>query len=216
MRFNLKDLSDEDAEFFVEHGFLRQTPEVDARIKDTARRMDHELAPYQAFIDQRSAAERDLFDKLFSRDHDAIGRVLKQHLILENYITHHLESTSPNHEWRAAGLRFAQKVGLLPTDNAQVQWIIPGIREINRVRNSLGHEIDAEPSLAALRECLQVLGLTYPYWQKTYSNAIDVIEDFTELACRWLSVDNEVEQIFRDARARVEEERLRESETPAN
>ena len=203
MKIDLSAFSEEDAAYFREHGYFRQSPEVEARVRDDVQKMNRELAPHRAFIDQRIKETRDLSDKLFSRDHDTIGRILKQHLILENYMTRFLEAASPVHNWRDARLRFAQKMELLPKDNRLVQWLVPGIRSINSIRNSFGHQIGAELSLDAVKACLDVLDEVHPYFNKTYSNPVEVVEDFTELTCRWLPVDKEIDQIFKEARARV-------------
>src|SRR5215470_10475860 len=105
-----------------------------------------ELAPQLPKIEKRFNEENEAFKKLLAQDHDLIGRVLKCHLIIENYINRHLESVSPSHSWQAARLRFSQKIELLPEGNAKVEWILPGIKEINTIRNRFGHRITATVS----------------------------------------------------------------------
>jgi hypothetical protein len=73
-----------------------------------------ELAPQLPKIEKRFNEENEAVKKLLAQDHDSIGRVLKCHLIIENYINRHLESVSPSHSWQAASLRFGQKMELLP------------------------------------------------------------------------------------------------------
>jgi hypothetical protein len=203
MASDLSNLSHEDAAFFREKGYLQQKPEVEAWVRDYAKKLVQELAPHQAFIEKRFQEENTRFTSLFARDHDAIGRVLKHHLILESYMTRHLEAVSPTHAWRDARLGFARKVELLPKENQQIQFLLPGIREVNAIRNMFSHEIDATPSLDSVKQCLRVLEISHPYFNKTYTHAIDVVEDFTATACLWLSVDKEVELIFKEAHSRV-------------
>jgi hypothetical protein len=203
MRYDLSGMTDEEIAYFKEHGYPRQAPEVEAWMQDYARKLLIELQPHQALIDQRFKESRDRADQLFSRDHDAIGRILKHHLILENYITRHLEALSPRHDWRNARLRFAQKIALLPKDNPQIQYLIPGIREINDARNVFGHRIEARLSMDSVKACLDVLELAHPYFNKSYTDPIDVIQDFTQHACASLFLDKEVQQIFKEAHARV-------------
>ena len=201
--YDLSHLSPEDAAYFREKGYLRQTPELEAQINDHARRLNAELAPHRATLDRNFAAWRDEIEKLFARDHEAIGRVLKHHLILEDRVTRHLEAVAPRPDWRRARLRFAQKLDLIPKDQGITDSIVRGIREINGVRNNLGHQIAAQPALQDLRECVRLLGLIHPYFNNTYSDALHVIEDFTQLVCGSLPVDAETMKIFRDAEARV-------------
>jgi hypothetical protein len=81
------------------------------------------LAPQLPRIEKRFNQENEAFKSLLAQDHDLIGRVLKCHLIIENYINRHLESTSPSHNWQGARLRFAQKIELLPQNDARVAGI---------------------------------------------------------------------------------------------
>ena len=156
-----------------------------------------ELAPQLPRIEKRFNQENEAFKKLLAQDHDLIGRVLKCHLIIENYINRHLESVSPSHNWHDARLRFAQKIELLPQANAKVAWILPGIREINTIRNRFGHRITASVSLTDLNDCISALAIARS--GKQYSDPMEIIEDFTTLACTWLLVDPEIECIFAEA-----------------
>ncbi len=156
-----------------------------------------EIAPQLPKIEKRFNEENEAFKKLLAQDHDLIGRVLKCHLIIENYINRHLESVSPSHSWQAARLRFAQKLELLPQDNAKVEWILPGIREINTIRNRFGHRITATVSPDDLKGCISVLAIARS--GTLYIDPIEIIEDFTTVACTWLIVDPEIEGIFAEA-----------------
>ena len=80
-----------------------------------------ELTPQMPRIEQRFNEENELFKKLLAQDHDLIERVLKCHLIIDNYINRYIESVSPDHSWQDARLRFAQKIDLLPQGSAKVE-----------------------------------------------------------------------------------------------
>lgn len=203
MQYDLSGMNDDEVAYFKEHGYRRQTPEMEARVRDYAKKLVNELRPHKALIDQRFNESRERANKLFSREHELIGRILKNHLILENYITRHLEVVSPGHNWRTARLRFAQKVALLPKDDPHMQLLIPGIREINDVRNLFGHQIEAQLSMESVKACLDLLESTHPYFNKKYTSPMDVIEDFTQHACASLFLDKEVQQIFKEAHERV-------------
>ena len=160
-----------------------------------------ELAPKWPRIEKRFNEENETLKRLLAQDHDLIGHVLKCHLIVENYINRHLEAISPEHDWEAAKLRFAQKVNLLPQTNLKVAWLLPGIKELNAVRNRFGHRISARIELTELPECQSVLRIARS--GKDYANPLEVIEDFTTVACTWLIVDKEIERIFEEAFTRA-------------
>src|SRR5688572_4877934 len=101
-----------------------------------------ELAPHFPEIENRFNEENEAYKKLLAQDHDAIGRVLKCHLILEVYINRHLATASPTDDWQSVRLNFATKVDLLPHGNVKIAWVVPGIRETNKIRNSFGHQIN--------------------------------------------------------------------------
>jgi hypothetical protein len=161
-----------------------------------------ELAPHFPRIEKRFDQENEAFKRLLAQDHDLIGRVLKCHLIIENYINRHLESVSPSHNWQEARLRFAQKIELMPRENPKVAWILPGIRQINKIRNRFGHRISADVSLGDLTECISVLAIARK--DKKYTDSIQIIEDFTTVACTWLIVDPEIEGVFAEAFERAQ------------
>lgn len=156
-----------------------------------------ELAPQLPRIEKRFNQENEAFKKLLAQDHDLIGRVLKCHLIIENYINRHLESASPSHNWQDARLRFVQKIELLPEANAKVAWVLPGIREINTIRNRFGHRITASVSPNDLTACTSILAVARS--GKKYKDPMEIIEDFTTVACTWLIVDPEIDGIFAEA-----------------
>jgi hypothetical protein len=162
-----------------------------------------ELAPELSKIEKRFNEENEAFKRLLAQDHDLIGRVLKCHLIIENYLNRHIESVSPSHNWHAARLRFAQKIELLPQGDAKVEWILPGIKEINTIRNRFGHRITATVSQDDLQACISILAVARS--GKPYSDPIEIIEDFTTVACTWLIVDPEIERIFAEAFRRARE-----------
>src|SRR6266404_68797 len=162
---------------------------------DFIRDVVADLSPHLPTIEKRFNEENEAFKNLLAQDHNLIGRVLKCHLIIENYINRHLESVSPSHNWQDARLRFAQKTELFPQANGKVAWILPGIKEINTIRNRLGHRIT--PCISPkhdLTNCIKVLQISRN--GKQYKDPIEIIEDFTTVACTWLIVDPEIEGIF--------------------
>ena len=203
---DLSDLSSEDAAFFREKGYLPQSPEARRKINELARRLNVELAPHRATLDEDFRHWRGELEKLFARDHDAVGRVLKHHLILEHYVTRYLRTVAEDlglPRPSLGKLTFAEKVELIPVNDALIAYYIPGISEVNDARNKLGHDISARLSLESFPRCLDVLGLIHPYINNTYSDPVVVTEDFTRLVCSSLPVNAKIKRIMREAHERA-------------
>lgn len=95
-------------------------------------------------------------------------------------------------------MRFAQKVALLNLkENERVMYVLPGIRELNRIRNRFGHELDAELGLSDLTEMLKCLSLARSGVE--FVDPVAVIREFATVACTFLTIDPEVERIFQNA-----------------
>jgi hypothetical protein len=56
-------------------------------------------------------------------DHDTIGKVLKCHLILENYLTNYLAFKFKEVDLNNSRLTFAQKISLLPNSDLRVAFV---------------------------------------------------------------------------------------------
>lgn len=82
------------------------------------------------------------FNAQWNQDINAMGRVLRSHLIVEHYMTAYLQKINPNlGSIEETKIGFAQKVELIGDSNFLIHELIPGIRRINRVRNRLAHNL---------------------------------------------------------------------------
>jgi len=81
----------------------------------------------------------------WNQDVTAIGRILRAHLYVEHYLTEHLQQVNPRlPDLDEARLTFAQKVHLLDGDwNIGIRQLTPGIKQLNKVRNRLAHNLAA-------------------------------------------------------------------------
>jgi hypothetical protein len=80
----------------------------------------------------------------WDRNADHLGTLLICHLIVEHHIDEWLEAANPG--MKPVGetrLSFAQKMELLDGVEATVQWLLPGLRRLNRIRNRLAHNLEA-------------------------------------------------------------------------
>lgn len=144
------------------------------------------LSPHLKEIEENFDRENEHFKSLLSQDHELIGRVLKCHLIVENYLDRFLNDHINCSDLSEAKLTFFQKVKLLPSHGSAVAFVKPGINKLNSIRNRFGHTLQPELHPHDLEPMLQVLHAVRPSIQ--YPSAIEVIEAFTTVACTWLIV----------------------------
>lgn len=95
-----------------------------------------------AIMQEEEAKQR----KLWDRDTDSIGRILRAHLFVEHYMALHIQSVNPNlGPVRDAKLGFWEMTHLLDRRDG-ISKLIPGLRHLNKVRNRLAHRPDASVS----------------------------------------------------------------------
>jgi hypothetical protein len=172
------------------------------RIIDHISEVVAELKPYLPKIEQRFNEENERFKTLLAADHSLIGHILKHHLIVEVYLNRYLTTKYPDLAWDEADLRFSQKVKLLVSDrDPRAQFVVPGIKELNRIRNRFGHNLDVKLIVSEQPEMLKCLSIARK--GVDYKDPAFVIQDFATVACTFLIVDDDVEKIFKEAFARV-------------
>jgi len=84
-------------------------------------------------------------ERRWKQDTDAIGRILRAHLYVEHYLTEHLQKANPRLDGiRKARLSFAQKLALLESEHPAHAGLKGGISHLNKIRNRLAHNLNAE------------------------------------------------------------------------
>lgn len=94
-----------------------------------------------------SEADRELADvnSRWRQNVEVIGRILRAHLFVEHYIGEYLAKANPRlGALGEAKISFAQKVALLDESNTDIALILPGIKRLNKIRNRLAHNLDAQ------------------------------------------------------------------------
>ena len=80
----------------------------------------------------------------WNKDFVTIARILRAPLHFEHYLTEYLQHTNLRlGDVEAARLTFSQKVQLLPHGDRSIDFVIPGIQHLNKVRNKLAHDLSA-------------------------------------------------------------------------
>lgn len=99
------------------------------------------IRPHLPEIEESFERENERFKSLLAQAHDLIGRVLKCHLIVENYLDRFLTAHLNVSKLADAKLSFFQKVQLLPSEGHAIAFVKPGIAKLNSVRNKFGHTL---------------------------------------------------------------------------
>lgn len=142
------------------------------------------------------------FLKLAGADHDAIGRVLRAHLVVESFLDAFLCTYYDLENFEQMRLSFCQKALLLPARGSSAAFVRPGILQLNCVRNKFGHELNrqiARHEVSAVYEALQVAREG-----AVFESPLDAIEAFAPVACAFLSVPPpHLQELFMEAFAAV-------------
>lgn len=160
------------------------------------------LAPHwdevQKHFDRRNA----YFLDLISSDHDSLGKVLKCHLVIEKFLDEFLTNFYGFNGFVDFRLSFSQKAQMIPPNSVPASWLRPGILQLNRVRNKLGHtagyKLD-QYDITAIYEVLAVARKGVEFREPT-----SAIEAFAAVACAFLDVPpKELGQVFEEAFSQI-------------
>lgn len=84
-------------------------------------------------------------DRLWERDTQTIGRILRSHLFVEHHLNEYLQVNNPGLGLvEDARLTFAQKVNLLGKADTYLAHYIRGIKHLNTIRNRIAHNLSAD------------------------------------------------------------------------
>jgi hypothetical protein len=139
------------------------------------------LKPHWAAIDAYFAEENARYKGLMAGDHDALGRVLKCHLIVENYLNRYLEAHYSLADVNDIRLSFYQKSKLLPDAASAAAFIKPGILELDAIRNKFSHQLDVNIQNVSMNGINDVLSVARS--GIVFRDKLERIEAFTTVAC---------------------------------
>jgi hypothetical protein len=133
-------------------------------------------------------ADRELsgVNGLWQQNVEVIGRILRAHLFVEHYIGEYLAKANPRlGALGEAKISFAQKVALLDASNTEIALILPGIKRLNKIRNRLAHNLDAQVTEADATVFLgsnrfAALRAARAADQAQANEPIDILEDFAK------------------------------------
>lgn len=142
------------------------------------------FAPIMDELTKEAQAEVDRFDAAFSADHNAIGRVLRVHLVIEQYMNEHIKATYKIDNLEELRLSFAQKAKLLTDDLSPAAFVKAAILNVNAVRNKFSHTLTPKIEWGEINNVTNVLKIARK--GAAYAAPIDAIEAFAPVACAFL------------------------------
>lgn len=142
------------------------------------------FAPIMDQLTKEAQVEIDRFDAAFSADHNAIGRVLRVHLVIEQYLNEHIKAKYKIENLEELRLSFNQKTVLLKDDLSSAAWVKSAIQNVNAVRNKFSHTLTPKIDWGAINNVIDVLKVARN--GVIYSEPIDAIEAFAPVACAFL------------------------------
>ena len=160
------------------------------------------LEPYWKTIQADFDRNNERFLQLASTDHDAIGRILRAHLIVESFLGSFLEAHYGLENVEDLKLSFFQKAKLLPAAQSSAAFVRPGILQLNGVRNRFSHRLNHQIERHELSAIFQALEVARKGVH--FANPVEAIEAFAPVACAFLSVPPPgLQAVFMEAFANV-------------
>ena len=144
------------------------------------------LKPHFGTIKKHFEHENRIYTSLISSAHDTLGRILKCHLVVENYLNRFLVAQFKVDNFDDVRLTFAQKASLIPSRATAATFVKPGILQLNKIRNRFAHSLAADLSVQDLGSINGVLDIARPGVE--FGSPLEAIEAFTPVACTFLIV----------------------------
>ena len=155
------------------------------------------IEPYWEDIQKDYEVSSQELNELLSQDHDQMGLILKIHLIVEYYMTQNLERNFQSVDVNSARLTFNQKINLLPKHDSAAQWLKPGIKELNKIRNKFAHNLKVVIKFEELIEIKKIVKISRDISHKSVQK---LLNEFAIVAGSFLgSSDPKIVKIFEDA-----------------
>lgn len=159
------------------------------------------LAPHLAEIEEDFREHNERYLAISSVNTDVIGRVLRVHLVIENFLTSYLHDTYFI-DTESARLTFFQKTSMLPKANTTAAFLKPSLLELNSVRNKFAHRLDHKITFNEIGSLTDVLGIARK--GSKFETPITAIEAFAPIACAFLAVPlKRLQTVFAEAFSKI-------------
>ncbi|BCJ92111.1 hypothetical protein IZ6_28460 [Terrihabitans soli] len=144
------------------------------------------LKPHWEEIEAEFERHNRRFLQLINASHNEIGRVLRTHLVIENFMNTFLAAQLSVDDIEDLRLSFIQKAKLLPANGSSAAVVRPGILQLNAVRNKFAHRLQHSVSVGEIGAIYEVLRFARP--TTNFTAPLDALEAFAAVACAFLIV----------------------------
>jgi hypothetical protein len=123
------------------------------------------------------------YGRFISSDVSTHGVVLRCHLIVEHFLDEYLAAANPAiQNWDSARLSFAQKLALADHKLTVLHLIMPALKCLNAVRNTLSHDLRAEVDEGALSPIRSFMTAWNTAARKPIPAGVRLLEEFAMFA----------------------------------
>ena len=153
------------------------------------------LRPHWQEFSEHFENENEKFKELLGSDHISMGRIMRCHLISENYIEEYLRKKLNIANISDARLSYYQKAMLLPDRGFPPMLVKPGLLKLHQIRNRFAHNLYSSVSVKELESMTRVMQISGRETEDI--EEIALVESFTTLACTFLIVTPpHIEDVF--------------------
>jgi len=144
------------------------------------------LEPYWVEIHAEFDAHNQRFLQLAGANHDLIGRILKAHLVVENFVNSFLSAHYEISDLADAKLTSIRRQNSSQMEHQAQAFVKPGILQFNAVRNKFGHQLNFAVDPEQLSAIYEVLSIARRGAQ--FASPVDALQAFCPVACAFLAV----------------------------
>ena len=144
------------------------------------------LRPHWQEFSEHFESENEKFKEFLRSDHTNMGRIMRCHLISENYIEEYLRKKLDIANISDARLSYYQKAMLLPDRGFPPMLVKPGLLKLHQIRNRFAHNLHSSVSAHELESMTGIMQISGRETKDI--EAVELVESFTTLACTFLIV----------------------------
>jgi len=129
------------------------------------------------------------WQSFWKRNASDLGAILICHLAVEHYLDEWLTAANPaTKPIGETKLTFAQKLELADNADNFIQILMPGLKQLNRIRNQLAHDMEAQISDDKLKPIRSIVWWWHQSSGKPCKEGVPLVKDFALMASGFLSL----------------------------
>jgi hypothetical protein len=127
------------------------------------------------------------WQSFWKRNASDLGAILICHLAIEHYLDEWLTAANPaTKPIGKTRLTFVQKLDLADDADSLIQMLMPGLMQLNRIRNQLAHNMEAQISKEELEPIRSIVWPWHKAGGKRCNEGVALVKDFALMASGFL------------------------------